>query len=392
MPAAQRLWHLIWCYLTATLTAVALAHAQSVTAPPAYAPDETRVTAERMIASHEPALRLDVPNPLYLAEPAGSQMLLFSVDGTWTGEVVSGRWVELPVTSGGAGYWGFWITWWCGDDMHTPAVIRLGRTFLELTYVGPPCEPWHVAGDGTATVRYDPAFASDAHWAVGVIDLARAAASAKYGTDGLGKPVTVVLHSTPSPLADSNTATLLSNDVEGVVHYLTPSAAGWASRSFQSLRARGGTPLDHHQQTLTHELMTLAHEVTRADRRIEEPDWFVQGLQEFDGFFYSTAFNRDAGADMVLERALAADNLGLMRTLTGRARLAVGDPYVDGFVLMWFIADLVGEDSHAALLRHQAPTLEAALVQVTGRSIAELFDELERWVHSNERSRYGPAP
>src|SRR5262249_26833502 len=107
------------------------------------------------------------------------------------------------------------------------------------------------------------------------------------------------------------------------------------------------------------------------------PEWFVQGLQEYDGIFHTTENNRTMTAKRLLEWAKRNPS----KFSCCSPKLAIADVYNGGAAFMAFLANEFGEDIHARLLRNPANTFEAALSSETKPySLVELFDRFRKWL------------
>ena len=77
------------------------------------------------------------------------------------------------------------------------------------------------------------------------------------------------------------------------IHYLTPSA--WGRLALGPL----WIPVeDLHPSLVVHEMSNLMHYSLEPDSRLTS--WIREGLAEYDGFFYSTAYNRTTAIDSLI--------------------------------------------------------------------------------------------
>src|SRR5207249_4876328 len=85
----------------------------------------------------------------------------------------------------------------------------------------------------------------------------------------------------------------------GTIHYLAPSAAAWKA---STLTTSLGLSYDdnYHAKVMMSEYITVGHYAVQDSRGgsggwryYSAPEWFVQGLQEFDGMVHMTDGNRD---------------------------------------------------------------------------------------------------
>ena len=101
------------------------------------------------------------------------------------------------------------------------------------------------------------------------------------------------------------------------------------------------------------------------------PQWFVQGLQEYDAIYHTTEANRTQTAAAL--RKWARQNEGRFACCTNGFELA--DVYNGGAAFMAFLAEEFGESVHERILRNGAPTFEEALTSETKpRSQSALLD------------------
>jgi hypothetical protein len=82
----------------------------------------------------------------------------------------------------------------------------------------------------------------------------------------------------------------------GTVYYLTPSAREWKSTTHKSSL---GLSFDANfrAKVILSEYIPVGHWTVQDSRKAgwryySAPDWFTQGLQEFDAIFHTTKFNR----------------------------------------------------------------------------------------------------
>ncbi len=246
---------------------------------------------------------------------------------------------------------------------------------------------------------YMPQYREDGERAVTLLDNAVAVAKAKYGTTYRGTPCKINLYPTPNGSASTGSAGIQSSisKQQGnvsvtscTVHLLTRSAPDWKTASGSSW----GDPKDgtYWDALLVNEYITIFQDLTTIIKPSgftysQAPNWFVQGLEAFDGYYHST----EAGLERV--RGLLRDGrLGVKNRKTyvgcckrsdavGVSAMGVKDDYIDGLALTAFLAMTFGEEVHAKILRSARLTFEDALVQETGMSINELFEAYVVWVN-----------
>jgi hypothetical protein len=116
-------------------------------------------------------------------------------------------------------------------------------------------------------------------------------------------------------------------------------------------------------------------------RYYSAPEWFVQGLQEYDAIFHTTDTNRNVTAARL--HAWARDNAATFTCCS--PTLGMADVYNGGAVFLEFLAETFGEGVHARILRDGAATFDAALAnQTQPYSPTELFGRFQAWVIRQE--------
>jgi hypothetical protein len=107
------------------------------------------------------------------------------------------------------------------------------------------------------------------------------------------------------------------------------------------------------------------------------PQWFVQGLQEYDGIYHTTDRNRVQTAATLMK--WARTNARRFACCTNGIEL--GDVYNGGAALMAFLAAEFGEGIHERILRNAASTFDEAFAAETRpRSQPELLVRFRTWV------------
>ena len=100
------------------------------------------------------------------------------------------------------------------------------------------------------------------------------------------------------------------------IYYLTPSV--WSGDRFGRLQMPAK---DYHPHYVMHEMMHVVQygfpQYTRP------PSWIIEGLAEYDGFFYSTAYNRTTAIDSLIRYVHQYDREKIIccRTLDGRSEI-----------------------------------------------------------------------
>ena len=187
-----------------------------------------------------------------------------------------------------------------------------------------------------------------------------------------------------------------SRDGDGVadrawIPYLTLSNSDWRR---PPCLGRLCTP---HNQGHVKDLM---HEFTHAIQRTAQArlctisegcpsgsfnPWPGEGLAEFEGTFNTTPHNRTETFRKLVEYVADNDLAYLATTLDYKQSLQSVDTYSGANLLMKFLADRFGEDTHVRLTHSAPATLEDVLraeYAAEGVSVIDLFAELKAWMES----------
>jgi len=170
----------------------------------------------------------------------------------------------------------------------------------------------------------------------------------------------------------------------GTIKLLTLSAPVWKDSKLKSSLGLPKNGEDYHAKVLMSEYIPIGHYAVQ-DSRVSggwsyysAPNWFVQGLQEYDAIFHTTDYNRT----MTAKSLFAWAKRNPTKFSCCAKGLEIADDYNGGATFMAFLADKFGEQIHARLLRSPAPDFDSALASETKPySRAELFDLLQRWVN-----------
>jgi hypothetical protein len=238
---------------------------------------------------------------------------------------------------------------------------------------------------GQLTVIYENGYESDAALASEWWDAAKRLADTKYHVQVTEYVVTVTLHSEPTREADTSHAlvrccTSTTKRVRSAtIEYLSPSASAW---KVGNLRSSLGVPkisADYHAKVLMSEYVALVYRTVQDGRpagwRGDAPQWFVQGLEEYDAIFHTTEYNRTETAKRLF--AWSQRNRSAFRCCD--KGLQTGDPYNGGATFMAYLATEFGEDVHRRLLASSAETFEAALESET-EPLDDLFVGFSAWL------------
>ena len=260
-------------------------------------------------------------------------------------------------------------------------------------------QQWIEARSANYSIFYEAGNEHDVEFARTWMNQADDLMKNKYGVIPNRYYISFYLHPAPTQNANVGTATLLCCGTgtggikTGSIHYLTPSAAAWKESAGATTSL--GLPFDdnYHAKVIMSEYITVGHYAVQESRTqaggwsyYNAPSWFIQGLQEFDAIFHTTAANRDLTQTKL--REWAGKNLTkficcstLSPTVT---TVAVSDVYNGGALFVAFLAAQFGEDIHARLLRNTASTFETALASETlPYDIPELFKLFRNWFNGD---------
>lgn len=169
----------------------------------------------------------------------------------------------------------------------------------------------------------------------------------------------------------------------GTIKLLARSAPVWKEADLTSSLGLPKTGEDFHAKVLMSEYIPIGHYAVQDSRPsggwryYSAPEWFVQGLQEYDAIFHTTDANRTTTVKRLLEWAKGNP----AKFACCSPNLTISDVYNGGATFMAFLAMQFGEDIHARLLRSSAPTFDAALAEVTSPyPLPELFHRFRNWL------------
>jgi hypothetical protein len=258
-------------------------------------------------------------------------------------------------------------------------------------------EQWIESKRAHYTVFYQAGFEKDAEFTRTWLDRTEQLMKTKYGVTSERYRISIYLF--PAPVGDIETrqsgqvqcCTRTSSGVStGTIKLLALSAPVWKAAELKSSLGLPKSGEDYHAKVLMSEYIPIGHYAAQ-DRRpsggwayYSAPDWFVQGLQEYDGIFHTTEHNRTATARRLME--WAKRNEAKISCCT--PRLEIADSHNGGAAFMAFLAEEFGEDIHARLLRNTAATFAEALTSETKPySMEQLFARFQKWIASkNERA------
>jgi hypothetical protein len=255
---------------------------------------------------------------------------------------------------------------------------------------------WIEARSAHYSVFYQAGFDSDVRFARTWADDAERLMKEKYGVVPTHYRMAIYLHPAPTASADVNTAynhccrPAGGTDSTGTIDMLAPSAPAMKSATAISSLGMRKNSDDYHAKILMSEYIPIGHyEVQNARpsggwKYYTAPNWFVQGLQEYDAIFHTTATNRDVTAKRLSTWATSHPTA----VSCCMPDLSIGDAYNGGATFMTFLAVEFGEGIHVRLLRSSAPTFADALTAETKPyTRSQLVERFQRWVERGASSR-----
>jgi len=238
------------------------------------------------------------------------------------------------------------------------------------------------------SVFYQSGYEKDVAFTRAILDQAEDLLKSKYGVPFSGFHMAVYLYPEPNRFGDVGLAATqcCSRGTDGVrtgtISYLAHSSPAWKDANNTSL----GLPKDdnYHAKVLMSEYINIGHYVVQESRTKtggwrypSAPQWFSQGLQEYDGIFHTTDGNRDVTKAALFARARARSSVFQCCS----SGLAISDVYNGGATFMAFLAAKFGEDIHAKLLRDSSVTFEEAFEnQTKPYHLPDLFEEFRSWL------------
>ena len=169
----------------------------------------------------------------------------------------------------------------------------------------------------------------------------------------------------------------------GAIFLLGPSAPIWKERRLVSSLGLPKDGEDYHAKVLMSEYIPIGHYAVQDGRLAggwryySAPQWFVQGLQEYDGIFHTTETNRTRTAAALM--TWARQNADRFTCCTTGIDLV--DAYNGGAAFMAFLAAEFGEDVHVRLLRNGRATFDEAFAsETTPYSQSDVLSRFRRWL------------
>ena len=169
----------------------------------------------------------------------------------------------------------------------------------------------------------------------------------------------------------------------GTIRLLTMSAPVWKDSNLKSSLGLLKSSEDYHYKVLMAEYIPIAHYAAQDIRKrggwsyYTAPEWFVQGLQEYDAIFHTTEQNRTQTSQRLTQWA----QRNAQKFSCCSPTLEIADAYNGGATFMRFLAEEFGEGIHARLLRSPAKTFDEALANETKPySLPQLFARFQKWL------------
>jgi|SoiMethySBSTD1v2_1073268.scaffolds.fasta_scaffold00416_5 hypothetical protein len=171
----------------------------------------------------------------------------------------------------------------------------------------------------------------------------------------------------------------------GTIRFLGPSAPIWKEQALLSSLGLPKNGEDYHAKVLMSEYIPIGHYAAQDTRLTggwtyySAPQWFVQGLQEYDGIYHTTETNRTQTAAALMRWARQNEQ----RFSCCVKGLDLVDSYNGGAAFMAFLAAEFGENMHARLLRNGSRSFdEAFTVETSPFSRMELLERFRRFVRA----------
>jgi len=266
-------------------------------------------------------------------------------------------------------------------------------TLVALSLIAMPLRAdaqWIEAKSKHYTVFYQAGYEQDMQFALKWLNQAEHLMKTKYGVTPDHYHISIYVLSAPAKDIDAvqsgqnQCCMRTSSGVNvGKISWLTISAPLWKTGDFKSSLGLPKSGEDYHAKILMSEYIPIGHYAVQDSRAsggwsyYNAPNWFVQGLQEYDAIFHTTDNNRTMTARRLFEWAKRNPT----KFSCCAPQLQIGDDYNGGATFMAFLAEKFGENVHARLLRNPATSFELALASETKPySPGELFDLFRKWL------------
>ena len=211
------------------------------------------------------------------------------------------------------------------------------------------------------------------------------------------------MHDWGSPEADALYGAIADQVRYAFIPYVTPSAPNWRTADrWGVLQAPAG---HFHAKNLMHEYTHAVQHTIRVgetERRPWDylPRWVTEGLAEFEGGTHTTNFYRTVGYERLIRYVVEQipDRVILQRTETlaetNPATITTTDVYFGGHLILYWLAETLGESVHRRLLRYEQETFHAALtaeLAAADMTVEEGWAALRAWVAAEYAAITAPS-
>lgn len=241
------------------------------------------------------------------------------------------------------------------------------------------------------SVFYQKGFENDVTFARAWADHAEQVVREKYRVTSTHYRAAIYLLPAPAGGIDVSTArnhcctAATGVDSTATIQMLAPSAPAMLAGNAMSSLGLPKNSENYQAKILMSEYIPFGHFATQNQRAVggwkyySAPNWFVQGLQEYDAILHTTDVNRSATAAALSKWATSHTTFFSCCA----PDLQIGDDYNGGAAFVAFLATEFGEDIHRRLLASSAPTFAAALTEQTAPNTrAQLFERFQKWLRS----------
>jgi len=263
---------------------------------------------------------------------------------------------------------------------------------LSLMFVAPRagCQWLEAKGNGYS-IFYQKGFENDVPFARTWADRAEVVMRDKYHVARNPYRVSIYLHPAAAGGIDVSSArnrccsASIAGDSAAIIDMLAPSAPAMRAASAISSLGFPKNSDSYQAKILMSEYIPLGHYAVQNERPAggwkyySAPNWFVQGLQEYDAIMHTTDSNRTATAAALSKWILSHTTV----VACCAQDLQISDDYNGGAAFMAFLAAEFGEDVHRKLLASSASTFTAALTEQTApNSRSQLFERFQQWLRA----------
>ncbi|MCY3886665.1 MAG: hypothetical protein OXG19_03035 [Chloroflexi bacterium] len=216
--------------------------------------------------------------------------------------------------------------------------------------------------------------------------------------------ITRFMHGWGSPEADALYGAIADPVRYAFIPYVTPSAPNWSTADrWGMLQAPAG---HFHAKNLMHEYTHAVQHTIRVGETEQRrpwdylPLWVTEGLAEFEGGAHTTDFYRTVGYERLIRYVVeeVPDQVMLQRTETlaetSLATITTTDVYFGGHLILYWLAETLGEDVHRRLMRYEHETFNAALMAelaAADMTMEEGWAALRAWVAAEYAAITAPS-